>query len=81
MTAGPVDWLEAEEILEDLGIGFLADRYPSLPDGTERPVRIREASGDGIAVVADEYGAASAVGADSDRYRRPSPAPDTLRAE
>ena len=80
MTSAPVDWLSAEEMLEALGIGFLADRYLlRLPDGTERPVRISEASAEGVTVVADEYGSASAVGAGSDRYRLPFPAPDTLR--
>lgn len=81
VTAGPVGWLEAEEILETLGIGFLADRYVlRLPDGTERPVRISEASPDGVTVVADELGSASVVGAGSDRYRLPFPAPADLRA-
>jgi hypothetical protein len=80
VTAEPVDWLEAEEILDALGIGFLADRYLlSFPDGTERPVRIAEASPDGITVVADEYGSASAVGARSDSFRLPFPAPEDLR--
>ena len=79
VTAEPVDWLEAEETLEALGIGFLAERYLlRLPDGTERPVRISEASADGVTVVADEYGSASAVGGQSDRYRLPFPAPDEL---
>jgi hypothetical protein len=32
-----------------------------------------------VTVVADEYGSASAVGADSDRFRLPFPAPDALR--
>lgn len=80
VTADAVEWLEAEEILEALGIGFLADRYLlSLPDGTERPVRIAETSPEGITVVADEFGSASAVGAGSDRFRLPFPAPDGLR--
>ena len=77
----PVDWLRAEEMLDERGIGYLADRYAlRLPDGTERPVRISEASARGITVVADEFGAASAVGADADQYRLPFPAPDDLRA-
>jgi hypothetical protein len=76
----PVDWLQAEEMLDALGIGFLADRYLLvLPDGSERPVRISEVSPDGITVVADEFGSASAVGANSDRFRLPFPAPDDLR--
>lgn len=80
VTAGPVEWLEAEEILDALGIGFLANRYLlSLPDGTERPVRIAEVSPEGVTVVADEFGSASAVGAGSDRFRLPFPAPEELR--
>lgn len=80
VTAAPVEWLEAEEILDALGIGFLADRYLlSLPDGSKRPVRIAEASPDGITVVSDEFGSASAVGADSDRFRLPFPVPEELR--
>lgn len=71
---GPMDWLEAEELLEDLGMGYLADRWTlRLPDGSERPVRIAEAGADGITVVADEFGAASAVGANPERFRVPFP--------
>ena len=34
-------YVTAEELLEDRGIGFLADRHLlRLPDGTDRPVRI-----------------------------------------
>ena len=81
VTDEPLDWLGAEELLDERGIGYLADRYAlRLPDGTERPVRISEASPRGITVVADEFGAASAVGADADRYRLPFPAPDVLQA-
>ena len=64
-----LEWLAAEELLEELGIGYLADRWTlPLADGTERPVRIAEASARGVTVVADEYGAASAVGADPERF-------------
>jgi hypothetical protein len=81
VTPEPVEWLEAEETLDALGIGFLADRYLlSLPDGSERPVRIAEASADGITVVADEFGSASAVGARSDSFRLSFPAPKELRS-
>lgn len=80
VTAEPVEWLVAEEVLEELGIAFLADRYLlRLPDGTERPVRISEAGPRGVTVVADEFGNASAVGAGSDRLRLPFPAPEELR--
>jgi len=78
-SGGVLDWLEAEELLEDLGIGYLADRWTlRLTDGAERPVRIAEASVRGVTVVADEYGAASAVGADPERIRLPFPITDEL---
>lgn len=81
-TAGPVDWLAAEELLEDLGIGYLADRWTlRFDDGRVRPVRIAEASPRGITVVGDEYGAASAVGADLDRFRLAFPAPPGLQPQ
>ncbi|GAA5083422.1 hypothetical protein GCM10025760_00020 [Microbacterium yannicii] len=70
----PLEWLAAEELLDELGIGYLADRWTlRLPDGAERPVRIAEASARGVTVVADEFGAASAVGADPERFRLPFP--------
>jgi hypothetical protein len=81
-TDQPVDWLDAEELLEQLGIGYLADRWTlRLPDGTVRPMRIAEASPRGVTVVGDEYGAASAVGAELDRFRLPFPAPESLRPQ
>jgi len=81
-TTAPVDWLAAEELLEELGIGYLADRYTlDLGDGVERPVRVGEVSASGVTVVADDFGAASAVGADPERIRLPFPVPvRTLRA-
>ena len=81
LTSSPIDWLAAEELLEELGIGYLADRWTlRLPDGSERPVRIAEASVRGVTVVFDEFGAASAVGADLERVRLPFPAPADLRS-
>lgn len=78
--SAPVDWIEAEELLEDRGIGYLAERYSlRLPDGSERPVRVSEASTEGIIVVADEYGMASAVGAAHERFLLPFPAPQDLQ--
>jgi hypothetical protein len=80
VTEGVVDWLEAEETLEALGIGYLADRYVlRLEDGSERPVRIAEADVTGVTLVADEFGAASAVGAVFDRFRLPFPVPADLQ--
>ena len=58
------------------GIGYLADRY--LYDG--RPVRIGEVSTTGVTVIADDYGAASNVGANPERFALPFPVPaDLLR--
>lgn len=79
-TAEPLEWLEAEELLDELGIGYLADRWTlRFADGTERPVRIAEASPRGVTVVADEFGAASAVGGVLERFRLAFPAPTELR--
>ncbi|BDI22316.1 hypothetical protein [Herbiconiux sp. L3-i23] len=76
----PVDWLSAEESLDELGIGYLADRYTlDLADGRARPVRIGEVSTDRVVVVADDFGAASAVGANPERFELPFPAPESLR--
>ncbi|MGO2111530.1 MAG: hypothetical protein ACTH31_07950 [Pseudoclavibacter sp.] len=80
--AGPVDWFVAETSLDERGIGYLADRYALRTEsGSERPVRIGEVSDEAIVVVADEYGAASAVGANPERFTLPFPAPDALRRE
>jgi hypothetical protein len=76
----PMDWLGAEETLDALGIGFLAERWVLVePDGAERPVRIAEVTPEAVTVVADEFGAASAIGGEVDRIRLPFPAPPTLR--
>lgn len=76
----PVDWLAAEETLERIGIGFLAERwlYPHT-DGTPRAVRIAEVTPDHVDVVTDDFGAAAAVGAPIQRIRLPFPAPAELR--
>lgn len=80
VTPEPVDWLAAEERLDELGIGYLAHRYLlTLPDGTERPVRITEVNTQRIVVLADEFGAASAVGSNADRYELPFPVSGELR--
>ena len=53
-----VDWLTAEETLEGIGIGYLADPYEMLlPDGRWLRVRITEVSTDEIRVKRDDWGA------------------------
>lgn len=58
----PVDWVAAEEALEELGIGFLADPHAfRRDDGEWVRVRIIEASPDGILVKEDDLGAVDVV--------------------
>lgn len=55
--AAPVDWLAAEERLEELGIGYLAERYAywKSPEAWVR-VKLVEVSPDGITVQEDDFG-------------------------
>lgn len=77
---GPVDWLDAEEALEERGLSFLAEPWLlTLPDGTDVRVRITEVSPRRIRVREDDLGAAAAVGADMRDHILPFPAPSTLR--
>ncbi|MBX3092330.1 MAG: hypothetical protein KF801_07445 [Cryobacterium sp.] len=79
VVAGVLDSLNAEEVLEERGIGFLAARHRlRLPDGSERPVRISEVDTTRIVVIADEWGSASAVGSEADAYELAFPAPEDL---
>lgn len=53
----PIGWLEAEEILEELGIGYLADAYEMrLEDGRLLRVRLAEVSARGIRAKKDDWG-------------------------
>lgn len=73
----PVDWLTAEEALEALGIGYLADLYMlTLEDGRDLRVRIAEVSPANITVKKDDFGA---VGVPQMYYTLGFPAPATLR--
>jgi len=56
VTAG-VDWLEAEETLDTLGISYLAEAYlMDRPDAAPLRVRIVEVSPSGIRVKQDDFG-------------------------
>jgi len=78
-TDAPLDWFDAEQVLDTLGIGYLADRYTlRLPDGVERRVRIGEVDTSGIVAVADDFGSASVIGAKPERFALPFPAPAEL---
>lgn len=54
---GIVDWLEAEELLDELGLRYLADPYELLlDDGHWLRVRIADVSPEQIRVKKDDWG-------------------------
>lgn len=72
-----VDWLTAEQTLDELGIGYLADRYELLlAGGTWLRVRITEVSPDGIRLTKDDWGV---IGAADRNYLIRFPATSDLR--
>lgn len=67
----------AEESLDHIGLGFLADPFElRLPDGRWLQVRIAELSAEGIRVTRDDWGAADVDGRE---FSLPFPIPDELR--
>lgn len=74
---GVVDWLTAEEALDAVGIGYLADLYElHQEDGSRLRVRIAEVSPRRVLVKHDDFGA---VGAPQVYIDLPFPAPETLQ--
>jgi hypothetical protein len=73
---GPVDWLGAEEALEEAGLTWLADVW--VLELADEPVRVRivEVSPDGVVVQTDDLGAIDVA---VERYALPWPAPAELR--
>jgi hypothetical protein len=56
-VTGVVDWLHAEETLDDLGLSYLADPHElRLDDGTWLRVRIAEVSPSAIRVKKEDWG-------------------------
>jgi hypothetical protein len=55
--AGPLDWLHAEELLEQTGLSYLAEPYELHIDGGVERVRILEVSPARIRVKQDDGGA------------------------
>lgn len=75
---GIVDWFTAEETLDALGIGYLADKYElQLDSGQWLDVVIVEVHPDEIQVKKDDWGDMTAT---QIYYSVPFPMPDTLRA-
>lgn len=74
-----VDWLTAEEVLEEMGIGYLAEQYElQLDDGQWLQVRLAQVSTEGIVVKQDDWGA-NAIDAPQQFHELRFPAPDVLR--
>lgn len=71
-----VDWLEAEETLDTLGIGYLADPYEAYLDGQWRRVRILEVSPRSIRIKREDWGDMTAPLIE---HVLPFPMPETLR--
>lgn len=71
-----VDWLRAEETLDALGIGYLADPYElRRDDGSWLRVRIAEVSAAEVRVKKDDWGA---IGAPQLFYTVPLPVDEKL---
>lgn len=79
VTPRGLDWHEAEQALEDRGIGYLAEKHTlTTPYGKLVPVRIGEATTEQVTVVVDEFGMASVIGADLESHVLPFPVPRRL---
>lgn len=81
LADGARDWDRAERDLEELGLGFLAERWElDTAEGTI-PVRIVEVSEERIVVTRDDIGSASAIipGLRREEHVLPWPAPAGLR--
>lgn len=57
LTTGVVDWLEAEEALEAIGLGYLADTF-DLDQPNDEPMRVKilEVGTDRITVKEESFG-------------------------
>jgi hypothetical protein len=76
-VTGPVEWLDAEEALEERGLHWLADLWQlDLPDGSRARVRIVEVTPERVVVQTDDFGS---VDVEVVRHVLAFPAPDTLR--
>jgi hypothetical protein len=75
--SGPLDWLAAEELLDDLGIGYLTDPYEMrLESGEWLRVRLAEVSARQIRVTKEDWGDMTATQVS---YSLPFPPGDALR--
>lgn len=76
-VSGPLEWPEAEAVLTDLGLGWLAEIWSlELPDGTVARVRIAELTPERVVVHTDNFGA---IEIPVERHQLAWPAPSALR--
>ncbi|GAB4085638.1 hypothetical protein GCM10028784_22680 [Myceligenerans cantabricum] len=76
-ASGPVDWLAAEEVLEVLGLRWLAEIWTlERPGDVPLRVRIADVRPGRVVVQTDDFGAVDAV---VERIVLPWPAPAALR--
>ncbi|MBU4335669.1 MAG: hypothetical protein KJ548_03765 [Actinobacteria bacterium] len=76
-VTGVVDWVEAEEELEQRGLGWLADLWQLTdPDGAVVRVRLVEVGPERVVVKSDDFGA---VDVQVRLYELPFPAPAALQ--
>ena len=76
-ASAPLEWLEAEEVLEAAGLSWLADIWMLERDGAD-PLRVRvvEVTTERVVVQTDDFGA---IDAPVQRYELEWPAPAALR--
>jgi hypothetical protein len=76
-ASAPLEWLDAEAVLEERGIAFLGEIW-MLEGEASAPLRVRlvEVTPDRVVVQTDDFGA---IDAPVDRFVLPWPAPDRLR--
>lgn len=76
-VGGPVEWHEAEEALDELGLAWLADLWTLERDG-KPPLRVQVADvrPGRVVVQTDDFGA---IDAEVERFVLPWPAPAALR--
>ena len=76
-VSGELEWLDAEKLLEERGIGYLADRFElEIEPGHWLLVRIVEASPDRIRLKKEDWGDVTATAV---YYEVGFPMPATLR--
>lgn len=79
-AGAPMEWLDAERVLEDAGLRYLADPWMlEHPDGEHSdPVQVRlvEVTPERIVVKSEDFGAVDAPGR---RWELPWPLPSRLR--